>query len=30
MTLRLEVVTLFPELYPGPLGASIAGRAFER
>jgi tRNA (guanine37-N1)-methyltransferase len=30
MTLRLEVVTLFPELYPGPLGASIAGRALER
>ena len=30
MTLRLDVVTLFPELYPGPLGVSIPGRALER
>ncbi|HTS15820.1 MAG TPA: tRNA (guanosine(37)-N1)-methyltransferase TrmD [Candidatus Sulfotelmatobacter sp.] len=30
MTLRIDVVTLFPELYPGPLGASIVGRAMER
>lgn len=30
MTLRLDVVTLFPELYPGPLGLSIPGRALER
>jgi tRNA (guanine37-N1)-methyltransferase len=30
MTLRLDVVTLFPELYPGPLGLSISGRALER
>jgi tRNA (guanine37-N1)-methyltransferase len=28
--LRIDVVTLFPELFPGPLGASITGRAFER
>jgi tRNA (guanine37-N1)-methyltransferase len=28
--LRIDVVTLFPELFPGPLAASIAGRAFER
>lgn len=28
--LRIDVVTLFPELFPGPLGASIPGRAFER
>ncbi|MFI5261127.1 MAG: tRNA (guanosine(37)-N1)-methyltransferase TrmD [Candidatus Limnocylindrales bacterium] len=30
MTLRIDVVTLFPELYPGPLGASIVGRAIEQ
>ena len=28
--LRLDVVTIFPELFPGPLGASIPGRALER
>lgn len=28
--LRIDVVTLFPELFPGPLDASIPGRAFER
>jgi tRNA (guanine37-N1)-methyltransferase len=28
--LRIDVVTLFPELFPGPLGASIPGRALER
>jgi tRNA (guanine37-N1)-methyltransferase len=27
MTWRASVVTLFPELFPGPLGASLAGRA---
>ena len=27
MTWRAIVVTLFPELFPGPLGASLAGRA---
>lgn len=30
MTLRVDVVTLFPELFPGPLGVSIPGRALER
>ena len=28
--LRIDVVTIFPELFPGPLAASITGRAFER
>lgn len=28
--MRIDVVTIFPELFPGPLGASIAGRALER
>jgi tRNA (guanine37-N1)-methyltransferase len=28
--LRVDVVTIFPELFPGPLGASIPGRAIER
>jgi tRNA (guanine37-N1)-methyltransferase len=30
VTLRIDVITIFPELFPGPLGASIAGRALER
>ena len=30
MTLRIDVITLFPGLYPGPLGESIAGRALSR
>jgi tRNA (guanine37-N1)-methyltransferase len=30
MTLRIDVITIFPELFPGPLGASIPGRALER
>jgi tRNA (guanine37-N1)-methyltransferase len=30
MTLQIDVITLFPGLYPGPLGESIAGRALER
>jgi tRNA (guanine37-N1)-methyltransferase len=30
MTLRISVVTIFPELFPGPLAASIPGRALER
>jgi tRNA (guanine37-N1)-methyltransferase len=30
MSLRIDVVTIFPELFPGPLGASIPGRALER
>jgi len=29
MTWRATVLTLFPELFPGPLGASLAGRALE-
>ena len=28
--LRIDVVTIFPDLFPGPLGASIPGRAIER
>ena len=28
--LRIDVVTLFPEVFPGPLAASIPGRALER
>ena len=27
---RATVLTIFPELFPGPLGASLAGRAAER
>ena len=27
---RASVLTLFPELFPGPLGASLAGKALER
>jgi tRNA (guanine37-N1)-methyltransferase len=30
VTLGIDVVTIFPELFPGPLGASIPGRALER
>ena len=30
MPLKIDVVTIFPELFPGPLGASIPGRALER
>ena len=29
MTWRATVLTIFPELFPGPLGASLAGRALE-
>jgi tRNA (guanine37-N1)-methyltransferase len=29
MTLRIDVVTLFPEIFPGPLSVSISGRALE-
>lgn len=29
-TLRIDVVTIFPDVFPGPLGASIPGRALER
>lgn len=30
MTLRIDVVTLFPSVFPGPLAESIPGRAMER
>ncbi len=30
MTLRIDVVSLFPDLFPGPLSESIPGRALER
>lgn len=30
MTWRATVLTLFPEMFPGPLGVSLAGRALER
>ena len=29
MTWRATVLTLFPEMFPGPLGHSLAGRALE-
>jgi tRNA (guanine37-N1)-methyltransferase len=29
MTFRATVLTLYPEMFPGPLGQSIAGRALE-
>ncbi len=28
--MRVDVITLFPEMFPGPLGASMIGRAIER
>ena len=30
MSWRAVVLTLFPEMFPGPLGYSLAGRAMER
>jgi tRNA (guanine37-N1)-methyltransferase len=30
MTLEIDVVTLFPEVFPGPLETSIPGRALDR
>ncbi len=30
MSFRVSVLTLFPEMFPGPLGMSLAGRALER
>ena len=30
MTFRASVITLFPELFPGPLGASVIGRGMEQ
>ena len=29
MTFRASVLTLYPDMFPGPLGASLAGRALE-
>ena len=28
--LEIDVVTIFPEVFPGPLASSIPGRAIER
>ena len=28
--LRIDVITLFPGMFPGPLAESITGRALER
>jgi len=30
MTMRIHIITLFPDLFPGPLGASITGRAIAQ
>lgn len=30
MTFAATVITLYPEMFPGPLGVSLAGRAMER
>lgn len=30
MTWQADILTLFPEMFPGPLGCSLAGRALER
>ncbi len=29
MTFRTQIITLYPEMFPGPLGASLAGRALS-
>ncbi|HKX78959.1 MAG TPA: tRNA (guanosine(37)-N1)-methyltransferase TrmD, partial [Novosphingobium sp.] len=29
MTFAATVLTLYPEMFPGPLGVSLAGRALE-
>ena len=29
MTFRASIITLYPEMFPGPLGVSLAGRALE-
>lgn len=29
MTFQIQILTLYPEMFPGPLGISIAGRALE-
>ena len=30
MTWAASVLTLFPDMFPGPLGLSLAGKAMER
>ena len=30
MSFKATVLTLFPEMFPGPLGISLAGRALEQ
>ncbi|QQG35673.1 MAG: tRNA (guanosine(37)-N1)-methyltransferase TrmD [Micavibrio aeruginosavorus] len=30
MVWRINILTLFPEMFPGPLGQTLAGRAFEK
>ncbi len=30
MTFRASILTLYPDMFPGPLGLSLAGRALER
>ncbi|MCB1456525.1 MAG: tRNA (guanosine(37)-N1)-methyltransferase TrmD, partial [Nitratireductor sp.] len=29
MTFRASIITLYPEMFPGPLGVSLAGKALE-
>ena len=29
MTFHTQIITLYPEMFPGPLGVSLAGRALE-
>ncbi|MFN3620804.1 MAG: tRNA (guanosine(37)-N1)-methyltransferase TrmD, partial [Sphingorhabdus sp.] len=29
MTFHAQILTLYPEMFPGPLGISLAGRALE-
>ena len=29
-TWKVDMLTIFPEMFPGPLGLSIAGKALER
>jgi tRNA (guanine37-N1)-methyltransferase len=29
MAFRASILTLYPEMFPGPLGVSLAGRALE-
>ena len=30
MTFKASIITLYPEMFPGPLGVSLAGNALER